>query len=76
MIKKYFKTDKKSIVLIQFVLEGYEHMANVTTLDAEEALIRVSIAEDFLDDINGVLKFLKTKHRLQELPSAEILQRR
>ncbi len=67
MIHRYFQLERKYIVIVQFIIEGYSDMATVSTLDSRAAVIRVSIIPDFIDDMNGLLKYLINKYKLREL---------
>lgn len=67
MIKKYFKLKRKDIALVQFIIEGYEGMATVTTIDSQSAIIQISIIPDFISDISAVIKDLKNKYKIEEI---------
>ena len=67
MIKKYFQLGKKHIVTVQFIIEGYERMATVTTMDSSKAVIRISIMPDFICDMDGLLDYLKNKYKIEEI---------
>jgi hypothetical protein len=67
MIKKYFQLEKKHIVTVQFIIEGYERMATVTTMDSSKAVIRISIMPDYISEIDGLLEYLKHKYVMKEI---------
>ncbi|MGV8059319.1 MAG: DUF4911 domain-containing protein [Smithellaceae bacterium] len=67
MIKKWFKLKRNNIALVQFIIEGYEGMATVTTMDPHAAIIQVSIAPDFLQEIIKLMESLKDKYHLEEI---------
>ncbi len=67
MIKKYFQLDRKNIVTVQFIIEGYESMATVTTMDSRQAIIRISIMADFIPDMAALLDYLKIKYNMKEV---------
>jgi hypothetical protein len=67
MIKKYFKLKRKDIALVQFIIEGYEGMATVTTIDSHTAIIQISIIPDFILDMSAVIKDLKNKYKMEEV---------
>ncbi|MCE5210710.1 MAG: DUF4911 domain-containing protein [Deltaproteobacteria bacterium] len=67
MIKKYFRLERKDIVLVQFIIEGYGEMAAVKTLDPRQAVIRISIIPDFMSDMSGLLDYLKDKYKMEEI---------
>jgi hypothetical protein len=67
MIKKYFQIERKNIVIVQFIIEGYEGMATVTTIDSREAVIQISIIADYISDFSGLLEYLKKKYKMNEI---------
>ncbi|MBI4412497.1 MAG: DUF4911 domain-containing protein, partial [Deltaproteobacteria bacterium] len=50
MFYLFYKVRREDICLIKALLEIYENMMLVSTIDEAEAKIQVSIAPDFLDD--------------------------
>ncbi|HNQ65479.1 MAG TPA: DUF4911 domain-containing protein [Smithella sp.] len=67
MMSKYFQLDRKNIVAVQFIIEGYEGLATVTTIDAAVAVIQISIMPDFLREMNCLLDELSKKYHMKEL---------
>jgi len=67
MINKYFKLPRKNIALVQFIIEGYEEMATVTTIDSREAIIQISIITDFISDMTDIIEHLKDKYQMEEI---------
>ena len=53
MIRKLYRLKKNNITLFQFIVEGYEGMATVSTIDPKTAVIQVLIMPDFVDEIIG-----------------------
>lgn len=69
MVRKWFKIKTSNITIVQFILEGYEGLATVSTIDPEIAIIQVSIMPDFLQETENILEKLKELYMLQEIPS-------
>jgi hypothetical protein len=67
MIKNYFKLKRKDIALVQFIIEGYEGMATVTTIDPHAAIIQISIIPDFISDMSALISDLKDKYKMEEV---------
>ncbi|MBN1366288.1 MAG: DUF4911 domain-containing protein [Syntrophaceae bacterium] len=67
MIKKYFQIDRKYIAIVQFIIEGYEGMATVSTIDSRKAAIKISVMSDYISDICGLLEYLKDKYSMKEI---------
>jgi hypothetical protein len=71
MIKKWFKLKRHDIAPVQFIVEGYEGMATVTTIDSHAAIIQISIMPDFVQEIAGVMESLKNEYQLEEIKSLQ-----
>lgn len=69
MIRKWFKIKTSDIMIVQYILEGYEGFMTVSTIDPKTAIIQVSIMPDFLQDVEDILETLKEQYRMQEIPS-------
>jgi len=69
MIKKWFKLKTSDITLVQFIIEGYEGVATVSTIDPKAAIIQVLIMPDFLKEMEGILCHLKGQFLMEEIPS-------
>jgi hypothetical protein len=54
----YVSVRTHDISLLQFVLEGYEGLVNVTTVDPVKALLRISIVPDCVDEVKIILNAL------------------
>jgi hypothetical protein len=74
MIKKWFKIKRTRIALVQFIIEGYEGMATVTTINPYAAIIQVSIMPDFYNEITDLMENLKNKYHLEEIEYDSINQ--
>lgn len=69
MIMKWFKINKSDIMLVQFIIEGYEGLATVSTIDPKAAILQVLIMPDFIEDAEGILDYLKDRFIMEEVPS-------
>jgi hypothetical protein len=67
MINKWLKLKPKDIVLVQFIIEGYEGLATVTTIDPRAAIIQVAIMPDFVSDVMCILDSLKKQLPIEEI---------
>lgn len=67
MIVKRYKIKRNKIAVVQFIIEGYEGMSTVTTLDPHAAILQVSIMPDFLQEITALMESLKNKYDLEEI---------
>jgi len=69
MIKKWFKIQTRQIMPVQFILEGYEGMATVSTIDSRAAILQVLIMQDFIQEMEDILGSLQNEYQMQEIPS-------
>jgi len=67
MINKWLKLKTKDIVLVQFIIEGYEGIATVTTIDPQTAIIQVAIMPDFVSDVMCILDSFKKQLPIEEI---------
>jgi len=71
MIRKWFKLNTGDITLVQFILEGYEGLATVSTIDPKVAIIQVLIMPDFIQDVENILESIKVPFMMQEIPAGD-----
>ena len=65
----YLKLHRKDLVRLQFLLEGYERLSSITTIDPKEAIVRIMIMPDFEEDFKIILSELKNSVDFQILQS-------
>ena len=58
-IKKRYRVDRRKIAFIRFILEAYDGLAIVTTLDSETGLVEFQIAPGCEQDVATILHDLK-----------------
>jgi hypothetical protein len=75
MTRKWFKLQRKHIALVQFIIEGYEGMATVTTIDPSKAIIQISIMPDYIQEISNIIEELRYKYNIEEVASYSIIIR-
>ncbi len=62
MIYLFFKIKKEDVYPIKFILEGFENMMIVSTVDEELPKIQITIAPDFETECRKILKDLSQKY--------------
>jgi hypothetical protein len=55
MVCRYFKVAHRDMVFLKFILEAYEGMNVMSTVDNKAGIIRIAIMRGFLDDMDGLL---------------------
>jgi hypothetical protein len=66
-IETYITLKKKNISLLTFILQGYEGFAIATTIDKTRAIVKLFIMNDFIDEIENLLKSLNADLKTQEV---------
>jgi hypothetical protein len=75
VIEKFFKIKKEHIAPLQFIIEGYEGMATVTTIDPQTAIIKILIMPDLAENISVLLNELENVYSIIpiEKPKKEVV---
>jgi Domain of unknown function (DUF4911) len=58
-LKKYLRVDRKEICFLKFILEAYDGIATLTTIDACKGIVMLRIAPGCEKDVETVLQDLK-----------------
>jgi hypothetical protein len=58
-IKKFLRVDRKEICFLKFILEAYDGIATITTIDAHQGILMLRIAPGCEGDVESVLQDLK-----------------
>lgn len=64
----YFELRPQDIAYVKFVIESYEFVGLIRTVDRKKAIVVVLVVEDFLADARGMLEGMKTEIGLTEIP--------
>ena len=70
-MRRDFLIKPADISRFQFIIEGYEGLATVTTIDAKKARIAVFIMPDFSKDIAEIIEFLQDEMGLVPVSDKE-----
>ncbi len=55
IIVQYYRIDPKKIVFLKALLDGYEGLVVVRTIDPREGIIQLMLSPDFLNDVKQIL---------------------
>jgi hypothetical protein len=55
-IKHRYRVDRRQISFIRFVLEAYDNVAVMTTLDSREAVVQISVAPGCEAMVAGIVE--------------------
>ena len=61
MINRYFRVNRRDMVYLKFILEAYEGMNVMSTVDNAAGIIRIAIMPGFEDDMDALLAELGKK---------------
>lgn len=61
MINRYFKVTRHDMVYLKFILEAYEGMNVMSTVDNAAGIIRIAIMPGFEQDMDALLAELGTQ---------------
>jgi hypothetical protein len=68
LIEIYLRIQREDIALLKFVLESYEGIGIVRTIDRKKATVVVLALLDFLDQVRAVLESLREHMDWYEIP--------
>jgi hypothetical protein len=61
VINRYFRIARRDMVYLKFILEAYEGMNTMSTVDNRAGIIRIAIMPGFVQDMDALLAELGTK---------------
>ncbi len=67
-IKKYYRVERRTISFIRFILEGYEGLAVLTTLDRGKGIVVFSIAPGCEPEMDNLLAELGKDIVVRRMP--------
>lgn len=65
-IIRYFRVERHDLVYLKFILEGYEGMSTLSTVEKKGALVSLSVPAGFAADMDELIAALKMEIRLEE----------
>lgn len=63
----FYKVHKADICHIKFIIDAYENMMALSTIDEASGKVQITIASDFLDDALLILADLSERYFMQKL---------
>jgi len=67
IIKKYFRIDRKEICFLKFIIEAYDGIAVLTTIDPVKGLIVINIAPGCEKEVEMIIKDLEKTIMIEKL---------
>ncbi len=66
-IKQYYRVDQKEISFLKFIIEAYDNIANITTIDSNTGIIVINIAPGCIEEVRVILSKLMKKIMLEPI---------
>lgn len=54
-VVRYFKVDRRDLVHLKFILEAYEGMSTLSTVEPKGVIVRLAIPWGFTEDVQSVI---------------------
>ena len=67
--KKYYRIDRREISFLKFILEAYDGLAVLTTVDSEKGIVVINIAPGCESEVEMILQDLKKSVMIENIPS-------
>lgn len=71
-VLKYYRVDRREIAYFKFILEAYEHMAVLTTLNPEAGRVVCHVAPGCEETFEALIQELKKEIMLEAVPAGDI----
>lgn len=68
VIEIYLRVQRTDIALIKFIIESYEELGIIRTIDRKKATIVVLAMPDFIAEVRAVLQALQQELEIYEIP--------
>lgn len=65
-VVRYYQVNRRDLVFLKFILEAYEGMSTMTTVQREGAIVRLTIPAGFAADMQSLLAALSSDIPLHE----------
>lgn len=72
-IKQYYRVDKSKIGLLRFIIEAYDNLALMTTLNQKEGLVVLNIAPGCEETATELMESLSAEFYIEVIPDFKAL---
>lgn len=70
-VKQYYRVDSREISFLRFILEGYDGLAVLTTLDARSGNVVLAVAPGCERDVAAVISGLQSEMLIEPAAAPE-----
>ncbi len=67
--KEYYRVDRREISFLKFILEAYDGLAVLTTIDSGKGIVVINIAPGCEADVEMILQDLKKNVMIEKIDS-------
>ena len=67
IIRKYYRINKDGIALLEFILESYDNVAVMRTVDEKGSIIELFISPGFTAEVQAVIKEYQEEFNIEEV---------
>jgi hypothetical protein len=67
-IARYFKVERRDLAYLKFILEAYEGLATLSTVEREGAIVRIAYPHFSGADLDALLQALNREIAIIEVP--------
>ncbi|HJV65421.1 MAG TPA: DUF4911 domain-containing protein [Geomonas sp.] len=64
---RYYQLASRDLVYMKFILEAYEGMSTMSTIDGKRGIVRVNYPVPFADDVTRLMEALATEIAVTEV---------
>lgn len=57
--KYYFQVNRRELIYLKFILEAYEGLSTLSTVDQKQGIVELTVLEPFQDDMAGLMAALQ-----------------
>jgi hypothetical protein len=69
--RRYFRVNRRALAYLKFIIEAYEGLATLSTVDREGAIISITSPSCLSDDLDLLLEALSRETEMNELPQPD-----
>ena len=74
-IKKYFRVEREKIALLKFILEAYDGIAVLTTVNAEKGIVVLRIAPQCVEEVKAVVAELSWEMLIEPMNADDAMDK-
>lgn len=64
--RRYFRLDRRDLAYLKFVVEAYEGLATLSTVERQETLVSLTTTPSLAQDLDGLIEALRGEITMTE----------